>query len=298
MSTHLDSSTTTQMALVMVQHRRPRCSSWAKSVWSSFGRTLMGKAFWENPFDVRLGNGFQLGMLIRTPWKRVILICSCGWHQIGWKETEQRPNVESTHERLGCGLANIVLWPCLFGCIQRESETSKHLVNNEKNLYESRMSARVMKFRPFVDNETTVHDVHTYTDAVPDRVWPLFSLIHWRTLRVNGSRKLFTDNMTQRQKISPSRSNWKNYFILSRHGRMVWKVMQRNAWNETANRTTQQLYKVATSCVDVPSEKEEMGSVGEMSMVRSQKVFFFFACIWRALVDLISHGPWTELLVL
>ena len=29
----------------------------------------------------------QLRMLLRTPSKRVILICVCGWRQIGWKET-------------------------------------------------------------------------------------------------------------------------------------------------------------------------------------------------------------------
>ena len=56
-----------------------------KSVWSSSGRTIMGKAIWENPIEIRLGESFQLGMLIRTPWKRIILICVCGWHKIGWK---------------------------------------------------------------------------------------------------------------------------------------------------------------------------------------------------------------------
>ena len=77
MSRHLDSSTTTQMAKIMVQYGRPSRSSWAKSVWSSFGRTVMGKTIWENPIEVRLGEGFHLGMLNRTPWKKFILICVC-----------------------------------------------------------------------------------------------------------------------------------------------------------------------------------------------------------------------------
>ena len=38
----------------------------------------MGKAIRENPFAARLGKGFQLGMAVRTPSKRVILICVCG----------------------------------------------------------------------------------------------------------------------------------------------------------------------------------------------------------------------------
>ena len=52
---------------IMVQYGRSSLSSWAKSVRSSFGRTVMGKAIWENPNEVRLGEGFQLGMLICTP---------------------------------------------------------------------------------------------------------------------------------------------------------------------------------------------------------------------------------------
>ena len=44
MSRHLDSSTTTQMAEIMVQYGRPSCSSRKESVWSSFGRTMMEKA--------------------------------------------------------------------------------------------------------------------------------------------------------------------------------------------------------------------------------------------------------------
>ena len=42
-SRHLDSSTTTQLAKIMVQYRRPSCSSWTESVRSSFGRTIVGK---------------------------------------------------------------------------------------------------------------------------------------------------------------------------------------------------------------------------------------------------------------
>ena len=61
-SRHLDSSTTTQMAQIMVQYGRSSRSSWAKFVRSSFGRSIMRKAIWEN--------------LLR------------GWHKIGWKETK------------------------------------------------------------------------------------------------------------------------------------------------------------------------------------------------------------------
>ena len=58
MSRHMDSSTTTQMAKIMVQYGRPSRSSWTKSVWSSFGRIVMGKTIWKNPCEIRLRESF------------------------------------------------------------------------------------------------------------------------------------------------------------------------------------------------------------------------------------------------
>ena len=70
---------------IMIQYGRPSRQSWAKSVWSSFGKTVMGNSIWEDPIATRWRGGFQLAMLIRTPWKRIILICVCGWHK-NWLE--------------------------------------------------------------------------------------------------------------------------------------------------------------------------------------------------------------------
>ena len=87
-SRQLDSSTTSQMANIMVQYGRPSRSSWTKSVWSSFGRTVMGKAIWENPITARLGEGFQLWMLIRTPWKKGYSYL-CMWMTSKWLERNE-----------------------------------------------------------------------------------------------------------------------------------------------------------------------------------------------------------------
>ena len=59
------------------------------------------------------------------------------------------------------------------------------------------------------------------------------------------------------------------------HGLVTWKVMQRSAWKhcELANKSTQQLHKVATPCLDNHQFKEEeMGSAGELSQVCTQIV--------------------------
>ena len=140
-SRHLDSSTTTQMAKIMVQCGRPSRSSWAKSLWSSSGRTVIGKAIWENPFEARLGEGFQLGMLIRTPWKRVVLICVCGSHKIGWKETKHWSDVEITQQRSRFGRTNILPWSCILVCTQRQCVISRDILDNYRTMFESRISA-------------------------------------------------------------------------------------------------------------------------------------------------------------
>ena len=53
-------------------------------------------------------------MLIRTPWKKVFLICACGWHKPGWKETKHWSDVEST-QRIWFGKTNIFPRSCVLG---------------------------------------------------------------------------------------------------------------------------------------------------------------------------------------
>ena len=115
MSRHLDSSTTTQMAWIMVQYGRSSRSSLPKCVRSSFGRTFLWKAIWEDPIEAWLGESSKLGMSLCTPWKRVVLVCVCGWHKIGWKETKHFSYVESTQQRSWFGRTNIFPWSCISG---------------------------------------------------------------------------------------------------------------------------------------------------------------------------------------
>ena len=67
---------------------------------------------------------------------------------------------------------------------------------------------------------------------------------------------------------------------------MTWKVTQRNVWKGIANsnKTTQQLYKVATPCMDDHQlQEQENESVGELSTVCSQIVLkcLYLARIWE-----------------
>ena len=66
------------------------------------------------------------------------------------------------------------------------------------------------------------------------------------------------------------------------HFFMTWLVMQRNVWNDIVSwqtRTTQQLYKVSTPCIDDHHLEEETKFVGELSNVCSQIVL---KCLYLA----------------
>ena len=68
-----------------VECRRPTCSSWTESVRSSFGRTLMVKAIWENPIEAWLGEGFQIGNVSLYVVKQDYCYL-CMWMTSNWLE--------------------------------------------------------------------------------------------------------------------------------------------------------------------------------------------------------------------
>ena len=69
---------------------------------------------WERQFEkvlleTRLGISSKLGMLIRQPRKKGLFVSVfVDDKKLGWKETEHRPNVESTYERSRFGRTNIL----------------------------------------------------------------------------------------------------------------------------------------------------------------------------------------------
>ena len=123
-----------------------------------------------------------------------------------------------------------------LGCAQRECQTSKDLVDNFRNVFESTIS--------------------------------------------EGA----TEKLPYSEKLGANMSSWSNDM-----GSHAKKCVER--YCELADRTTQQLYKAATPCLDDHQLKEEeMGSVGELSKVCSQ-IVLKKPCIWSALVDRTCCGP-------
>ena len=128
----LDSSTTTQMAEIMVQCGRPSCSSWAESVRSSFGRDYYGKKLFEKTFWNTVGRRFPLGNACSyTVTKGLFLSVYVDDIKIGWKETETsiRCGKYSTKKSIW-EKQHLFLDHVYLGCTQRQCEISKDIVDN------------------------------------------------------------------------------------------------------------------------------------------------------------------------
>ena len=129
-----------------------------------------------------------------------------------------------------------------LGCTQRECQISKDIVDNNKNMFESRISAGALE--------------KLHCSGNPD---------------------------------ADTLSSWS--YDMEGHAK---KCVER--YCELANKTIQQLHKVATPCIDDHQFKEEIGSVGGLSTDCSQSVLKCYT--WLVLTGLIFYGLYTNLLVL
>ena len=97
-----------------------------------------------------------------------------------------------------------------------------------------------------------------------------------------------------------------NYLVLRNltrtcpHGPMMWKVMQRNAWNDVANWRTEQLNSYTKSqlhALTTISLRKRKWDLFESCQKFARKLSSN-VCNWHALVDQTLYEPWTNLHVL
>ena len=204
MSRYLDTSVKTQMAKIIVQHGRPSRYSWAKSVRSSFGRTVMGETIWESSFTTRLGKSSKLGMPICKPRKRTILVCVCGRHKSGWEETKHWPNVVSVYERRWFENQHLSLTMCIwvaFNEIAKRAEilwTITETCSNPESLQQQKKNYLVQGNL----TQTSLHGPMIWT-VMQRNVWS--DVENWRTkLSSNCTKSQLHALMT----INSKKKNW------------------------------------------------------------------------------------------
>ena len=152
------------------------------------GKGNLGKSYWN-----MAGRNSKLGMSLCTSWKSIILICVCGWHEIGWKKQNLDPRWKLLYKDVDSGAPTSFLDHVHLGCTQRQCQISKDIVDNYRTMFESRNSMGGVEKLPF----------------------PLNFLI----------------------------SSWS--YDIEGHGK---KCVERHC--ELANKTSQQLFKVSTLCID------------------------------------------------
>ena len=129
-----------KMAKIMVQYGRSSCSSWLESVRSSFGRTIMGKAIWENPIEAWLGESSKLGVSLCASWKRIILICVCGWQKFAGKKQNLDSMWKVLDKEVDLGDPTSFFDHEHLCFTQRHCQIRKDIVDNYRTMFESRIS--------------------------------------------------------------------------------------------------------------------------------------------------------------
>ena len=76
-----------------------------------------------------------------TSWKRIILICVRGWHEIGWTETQSWSDVERAQQRSRFGRTNIFPGSCILGL------HPKAMWNKQKYCGQLQNHVRIANFR-------------------------------------------------------------------------------------------------------------------------------------------------------
>ena len=140
-SKHLDSSTTTQMAWIMVQYGRPSRSSWTESaviLWQDhYGKDNLRKFFWN-----MTGRKFQIG---NVSWyiveKRLFSSVYVDDIKLAGKKQNLDPMWKLPNKEIDLGEPTSFLDHAYLGCTQRQCQTSKDtVVDNYRTMFE-RVSA-------------------------------------------------------------------------------------------------------------------------------------------------------------
>ena len=206
---------------------------WPKS-WSSmedpvvllernlYGHPLAGQV-WERQFEKVLSeHGWEKVpnwdcLFVNREKGRFLSVCVDDIKLAGKKQNID-PMWKVLFKEVNLGQPTSFLDHVCLGCTQRECKTSKDMVDNYRNMFESKMSAGATEKLPYTE------------------------------------------------KLGANISSW-SYDIEGHANKCVERYCQ------LANRTTQQVFKVATPCADDHQfNEEEMGSVGELLKVCSEFV--------------------------
>ena len=108
-----------------------------------YGHPLAGLSWeiiWENPIEVRVGEGFQLGMLIHTPWKGLFFSLCVDDIKLAGKKQNIDPMWKVLNKQVHMWDSASFLDHVYLTCTQTQFETSKDIIDHYRIMFESRIS--------------------------------------------------------------------------------------------------------------------------------------------------------------
>ena len=132
----------------MVQYVRPSRSSRAKSVRSSFSSTVVGTAIRQSSIETRLGKSSKLECLLVNREKGLFLSVYVDFMKLAGKKQNIDPMWEILMKDVDLGEPTSFPDHVYLGCTQRECQTSEDMVDNYRNMFESRISVGAVEKLP------------------------------------------------------------------------------------------------------------------------------------------------------
>ena len=198
------------------------------------------------------------------------LVTTRGWHFImAGRKQNMAPMWKKLMKLVDLGEPTSFIDHGYLGCTQREWQISTDIVDNYRTFFNPGATEKLPCSESLIISSRS-HDIRSCFpgDALKDNVKQAKILLTITEPCLNP----------EFPKLQPKNCHARKIWV-SLRGLTIWKVMVER-YCELANKTTQQLYKVSTPCIDDHHFKEEeMKSVGELSNTCSQIVL---KCLYLA----------------
>ena len=176
-------------AKIMVQYGRSSRSSWAKSVRSSSGRTVMGKAFLRGSYWSTVWKRFPIGNASSYTMKKdcsYLCVCVDDINKLAGKKQNIDPMWKVLNKDVDLGEPTSFLDHVYLGCTQRQCEISKDIVDNYRQYLNPEFPQEHLKNYHAGTFFVFLHGP-TMCKVMWRNVWN--DIASWQTGRLNNSTK-------------------------------------------------------------------------------------------------------------
>ena len=141
-SRYMDTSSTTQVAKILVKHWRSSGSSRKISVRTPTWRPLVGKTVWGSSVGTRMGKRYRIGNVNLVHRRQgLFLSVNVDDTKMAGRREKMSPMWKKLMKLVDLGEPTSFLDHVFLGCAQRERKPNENLLEDVKKMFESRISA-------------------------------------------------------------------------------------------------------------------------------------------------------------